>query len=59
MAWNLAQALSGYKFWYGQNAPEPQEVPSETIPKGLPHQQEMYQEARQERIDHNAAVEAG
>ena len=43
MAWNLAQALSGYKYWFGQHAPEPMEVPSPTIPEGLlPHQQEMY-----------------
>ena len=60
MAWNLAQALSGYKYWFRWNAPEPQEVPSETMPKGLlPHQQEMYQEAWQERLDHNATVEEG
>ena len=59
MAWNLAQALSGYKYWFGRNAPEPQEVPLPTIPKGLlPHQQDMYRELRQERINHNMAVEA-
>ena len=47
MAWNLAQALSGYKYSFGRNAPEHQEVPPEAMPKGLlPHQQEMYQEAR-------------
>ena len=60
MAWNLAQALSGYKYWFGQHALEQMEVPSPTVPEGLlPHQQEMYREARQERINHNAAVEAG
>ena len=60
MAWNLAQASSGYKFWFGRNAPGHQEIPSPTMPKGLlPHQQEMYQEARQERLDHNATVDAG
>ena len=60
MAWNLAQALSGYQYWFGRNAPEPQEVPSPTLPEGLlPHQEDMYRELRQERINHNAAVEAG
>ena len=60
MAWNLAQALSGYRYWFGRNAPEPQEIPSPTIPEGLlPHQEDMYRELRQERINHNAAVEAG
>ena len=60
MAWNLAQALSGYQYWFGWNAPEPQEIPSPTMPEGLlPHQEEMYRELRQERINHNAAVEAG
>ena len=60
MAWNLAMALSGYRYWFGWNAPEPQEIPLPTIPEGLlPHQEDMYQELRQERINHNAAVEAG
>ena len=45
MAWNLAQALSGYRYWFGRNTPEPQEVPSPTLPEGLlPHQEEMYRE---------------
>ena len=60
MAWNLAQALSGYRFWVGRNMPEPQEIPSPMIPEGLlPHQEDMYRELRQERINHNTAVEAG
>ena len=43
MAWNLAQALSGYRYWFGRNAPEPQEIPSPTMPEGLlPHQEDMY-----------------
>ena len=59
MAWNLAQALLGYKYWFGWNAPEPQEIPLPTMPEGLlPHQEDMYQELRQERINHNVAVEA-
>ena len=43
MAWNLAQDLSGYRYWFGRNAPEPQEIPSLTMPEGLlPHQEDMY-----------------
>ena len=31
-----------------------------TLPEGLlPHQEDMYRELRQERINHNTAVEAG
>ena len=60
MAWRLAQALIGHQYWFGQDVPQPMEVPAATPPEGLlPHQEEMYRAARQERIDHNAAVETG
>ena len=60
MAWRLAQALTGHQYWFGQDAPQPMEVLSATPPEGLlPHQEEIYRAARQERTDHNAAVDAG
>ena len=60
MAWRLAQALAGHRYWFGHDAPQPMEVPAATPPEGLlPHQEEMYHAARQERIDHNAAVDIG
>ena len=60
MANTLLNALSGYQFYFGTNAPEYQPVPPFIPPVEVPPDMHAkYAEAREETITHNNNVETG
>ena len=60
MANSLLNALSGYQFYFGTNAPEYQPVPPFVPPVEVPlDMHAKYAEAREDIINHNNNVETG
>ena len=60
MANSLLNALSGYRFYFGTNAPEYQPVPPFVPPVDVPpDMHHEYADAREDIINHNNNVETG